>query len=198
LDKQGLGGVRNVVNQQPILETSRLLLRPLALEDAPAVQWLAGRREIADTTLSIPHPYSEPQAGQWILATWELFAKGKGMVFALQLKPTGQLIGTLGLRNIDREHLLAEMGFWVGVEYWGQGYAAEAGRAVRDFGFTQLGLNRIYATHMVRNPASGRVLAKIGMRTEGVLRQRVRKWGIFEDLVMMAVLRDEWEALPKH
>ena len=78
------------------------------------------------------------------------------------------------------------------VECWGQGYATEAARAVVAFGFEELGLNRIYAHHMVRNPASGRVLAKIGMEPEGLLRQRVKKWGLFEDVVPMALLREEW------
>jgi ribosomal-protein-alanine N-acetyltransferase len=61
----------------------------------------------------------------------------------------------------------------------------------------QLGLNRIYAHHMVRNPASGRVLAKVGMKPEGLLRQRVRKWGVFEDVVLLALLREEWAKVPR-
>jgi RimJ/RimL family protein N-acetyltransferase len=60
------------------------------------------------------------------------------------------------------------------------------------FGFKELNLNRIYAHHMVRNPASGRVLAKTGMNREGLLRQRVRKWDVFEDVVLLACLREDW------
>jgi [ribosomal protein S5]-alanine N-acetyltransferase len=108
------------------------------------------------------------------------------------LRPGGSLIGAMGLRDIDTEHSLAEMGFWIGLDWWGQGYATEAGRAVLQFGFEQLNLNRVHAHHMVRNPASGRVLEKIGMRQEGLLRQRVKKWGVFEDVVLMATLRSEW------
>jgi RimJ/RimL family protein N-acetyltransferase len=110
----------------------------------------------------------------------------------MTLKLGGSLVGTIGLRDIDAEHSQAELGFWVAVECWGQGYATEAARAVVGFGFGQLGLNRIYAHHMVRNPASGRVLTKVGMKQEGLLRQRVRKWGVFEDVVPMAMLREEW------
>ena len=177
---------------QPTLETERLLLRPLMPQDAPALQRLAGRREIADTTISIPHPYSEAQAREWIAGTAGLFAQGKAVVFGLQVKRTGNLVGGAGLRDIDAEHSLAELGFWVAVEGWGHGYATEAVRAVLAFGFERLGLNRIYAHHMVRNPASGRVLSKVGMKPEGLLRQRVRKWGVFEDVVPMALLRAEW------
>ena len=153
---------------------------------------LAGRREIADTTISIPHPYSEEQARQWIAGFADLFAQGKVVVFGMTLKREASLAGTIGLRDIDAEHSQAELGFWVAVEYWGQGYATEAARAVIGFGFGQLGLNRIYAHHMVRNPASGRVLTKVGMKPEGLLRQRVRKWGMFEDVVPLAMLREEW------
>jgi [ribosomal protein S5]-alanine N-acetyltransferase len=153
---------------------------------------LAGRREIADTTISIPHPYSEQQALQWIAGNAELFAKGKVVVFGIELKTGDTLAGGIGLRDIDTEHSQAELGFWIAVEYWRKGYATEAARAVIAFGFEELGLNRIYAHHMARNPASGRVLAKIGMRLEGLLRQRVRKWGVFEDVVPLALLREEW------
>ena len=181
-----------MVTQQPTLQTARLVLRPLTPQDAPSLSHLAGRREIADTTISIPHPYSQEQAQQWIAETADLFAKGKSAVFAMEPKSKGMLAGTIGLRDINAEHLQAELGFWVAVECWQQGYATEAARAVIGFGFEQLGLNRIYAHHMVRNPASGRVLTKIGMQQEGLLRQCVRKWGVFEDVVLLAVLRQEW------
>jgi [ribosomal protein S5]-alanine N-acetyltransferase len=185
-----------MVKQPPILETSRLLLRPFALQDAPTLAQLAGRREIADTTISIPHPYTEEQAQCWIADSADLYAQGKAIVFGMQLKEEGSLIGAVGLRDIDDEHSLAEMGFWVAVERWGQGYATEAARTALAYGFEQLGLNRIYAHHMVKNPASGRVLARIGMKQEALLRQRVRKWGVFEDVVLMVILRAEWaEAL---
>ena len=187
-----------MVNPQPALETKRLILRPLTPQDAPTVQQMAGRREIADTTISIPHPYSEQQARYWIAEAADLFAKGKAVVFGMQIKSEGKLVGAVGLRDIDAEHSLAEMGFWVAVEGWGQGYATEAARAVVAFGFEQLGLNRIYAHHMVRNPASGRVLAKLGMKQEGLLRQRARKWGVFEDVVLKAVLRAEWAEASSH
>ena len=182
-----------MVTRQPTLQTARLILRPLTLQDASNLSRLAGRREIADTTISIPHPYSEEQARRWITETADLFAKRKSVVFAMESKGEGMLAGTTGLRDIDAEHLQAELGFWVAVEWWGQGYATEAARAVVAFGFEQLGLNRIYAHHMVRNPASGRVLAKVGMKQEGLLRERVRKWGVFEDVVLLTVLRQEWD-----
>lgn len=176
------------------LETERLVLRPLEREDAPAVARLAGRREIADTTISIPHPYSEAQAVEWIEAHGASRSGGRELVFGVRLKASGELVGGIGLRDLDREHAQAEMGFWIGVEHWGHGYATEAARALMRFAFVELNLNRICAHHMVRNPASGRVLAKLGMVPEGLLRQRVRKWGVFEDVVLLAILQADWRA----
>ncbi len=114
------------------------------------------------------------------------------MVFAIVTKNDGNLVGTAGLRDIDREHGQAELGFWFAVDCWGRGYATEAAQALIQFGFETLKLNRIYAHHMLRNPASGRVLEKVGMKKEGVLRERVRKWGVFEDVAILAVLQKEW------
>ena len=100
------------------------------------------------------------------------------------------------MRDIDTEHCQAELGFWIWVECWGKGFAAEAGRAVIDYRFLELPLNRIHAHHMVRNPASGRVLEKLGLKREGLLRQRVRKWSVFEDVILMAILRRIGENKP--
>jgi [ribosomal protein S5]-alanine N-acetyltransferase len=178
---------------QPALTTERLILRPLTLEDVPVVQQLAGRREIADTTISIPHPYSEEQARDWISSHADACAQGKGVAFGVELTHSNQLIGAVGLREIDKEHSQAEIGFWIGTDWWGKGYATEAAKRVIRYGFEELGLNRVYAHHMVRNPASGRVLEKSGMQREGLLRERVRKWGKFEDVVILAILHKDWE-----
>ena len=178
--------------EQPTLQTTRLVVRPLSSDDAPTVAKLAGKREIADTTLSIPHPYSEQQAKDWISRHSATASGGKEIVFAIVTRKNIELVGTCGLRDIDCEHGQAEMGFWIAVDCWGRGYATEAAQALLWFGFETLRLNRIYAHHMLRNPASGRVLEKIGMKKEGVLRERVRKWGVFEDVALFAVLRKEW------
>jgi len=86
----------------------------------------------------------------------------------------------------------AELGFWVAGQAWDKGYATEAARRIVRHDFEELKLNRVYAHHMVRNPASGKVLEKLGMRREGLLRQRVRKWGGFEDVALLAILREDW------
>lgn len=176
---------------QPTLLTERLLLRPLTLEDASSVQRLAGVRDIADTTISIPHPYEFDYAEKWIVEHPSAFTQGTAVHFGVEIRDTHQLIGVIELRDIDREQLQAELSFWIGVEFWGMGFANEAAQCLLHYGFEQLHLNRLYAHHMVRNPASGKVLRKIGMRQEGLMRQRVRKWGIFEDVVLYAILCKE-------
>jgi hypothetical protein len=111
-------------------ETQRLVLRALRPEDASTVAQLAGRREIAHTTISIPHPYSEQQAQEWIATHTGQQNLTKQVAFAITTKADGELVGTMGLRDIDQEHCQAEMGFWIGVEWWG---TAIQDRAARPF-----------------------------------------------------------------
>jgi RimJ/RimL family protein N-acetyltransferase len=170
----------------PTLHTFRLILRPFTPVDAPAVQRLAGAAQVADTTLNIPHPYEDGMAEAWIATHAGAFAQRESVVFAIAL-PTEPLIGAISLR-LELHHRRAELGYWIGLPFWGHGYATEAARETVDYGFEALTLNRIHATHLLRNPASGRVMEKIGMRCEGTHRQHVWKNGQFEDLVRYAIL----------
>lgn len=172
---------------QPTLTTERLLLRPFALSDAAAVQRLAGDRAVADTTERIPHPYEDGMAESWIATHAERFRNLEECTFAILLKDLPKLVGAVGL-TLAMEHRRGELGYWIGQDYWNRGYATEASRAVIDFGFSVLGLHRIQARHMSRNPASGRVLEKLGMRHEGRLRGYTLKWGVFEDAEIYGIL----------
>jgi RimJ/RimL family protein N-acetyltransferase len=173
------------------LPTERLLLRPFLVSDAPAVERLAGAREVADTTLLIPHPYPAGAAKQFIEGIRAEFEKGEQYVFGITLHATGELCGSMGLK-ISAPHQRGELGYWIGVPFWNRGYCTEAGRAILRFGFEELELNSINAHHFIRNPASGRVLQKLGMRHEGCLRQHVKKIDHFEDLECYSILRSEW------
>lgn len=176
---------------QRTLTTERLLLRPYLSSDAVDVQRLAGDREIASTTLLVPHPYEDGLAEKWIATHDELFERGTQVNFAIVLRSTAQFIGSIGL-VIEPASERAEMGYWVGKPYWGHGYCTEAAAAVLEYGFLTQGLNRIGAHHFARNPASGRVMQKLGMRLEGVQRQYHKKWGQYEDRVGYAILREEY------
>lgn len=181
------------MTSQPTLHTERLILRPFRLDDAPAVQRLAGDRAIASTTANIPHPYDDGLAEQWISTHAARYNAGECVNFAITLRESGELIGAIGL-EINRDHARAELGYWVGVPYWNQGYCTEAARAVVRYGFAGLRLNRIHAIHFSRNPASGKVMQKIGMRHEGKLRQHISRWGVFEDVECYGMLREEHDA----
>jgi RimJ/RimL family protein N-acetyltransferase len=100
------------------------------------------------------------------------------------------IIGAITL-SLAPEHARAELGYWIGSGMWGRGYATEAAHAMVAFGFATLRLNRIQAHHFTRNPASGRVLEKVGMRLEGVSRQAYRRWDRFEDVAMLAILASD-------
>jgi len=175
------------------LFSKRLVLRPFDAGDATTVQQLAGAREIADTTLNIPHPYEDGMAEQWIADRQGSFRAGTHAVFAITKRASDQLIGAIGL-TIDEAIKKAELGYWVGLPFWNKGYATEAAIRLVAYGFEDLALNRIAAQHLARNPASGRVMQKLGMSHEGTLRQGTMKWGKFEDLEVYAILSSDWQA----
>ena len=95
------------------------------------------------------------------------------------------------MEDDESEAERAELGYWIGVPSWNQGYATEAAAAVVSYAFGELNLHRVWAQHLARNAASGRVMQKIGMQHEGRLRQHARTNGIPEDLESYAILRDE-------
>jgi [ribosomal protein S5]-alanine N-acetyltransferase len=178
---------------QSILETTRLILRPLSLEDAPSLQGMASVREIADTMISIPHPYPDGEAERYIRRQISELEAGHSLSFVIERKSEKIFSGIIEIRSIEREHSQAELSFWLVTEVWGQGYMSEALKPLLRFGFENLDLNRLYAYHMVRNLGSSKVLQKNGFTQEGVLRQRVRKWGVFEDVKIWAILRRDWQ-----
>ena len=178
-------------NKLPSLHTDRLILRPFELSDAPEVQRLAGEREIAATTINIPHPYENGMAEEWISKHAERFQEGETADLAICDRGDGHLIGATTL-FLKPEYDRAEIGYWIAKPYWGRGYCTEAARAMLRYGFEELGLNRIFAEYMGSNPASGRVMEKLGMKCEGRLRQHVKKWGEFQDMIVYSILESEY------
>lgn len=179
------------MSEIPTLETERLILRPFRLEDAAEVQRLAGDRSIADTTLNIPHPYQDGMAEEWISKHRSDFEAGQSVTFAITRKSDGSLIGAIGLMGMVKGHQ-AELGYWIGQPYWSQGFCTEAGAAVLRWVFSELALVRVHACHFARNPASGRVMRKLGLQQEGVRRQHVKKWDKCEDSIVYGILKAEW------
>lgn len=174
---------------QPTLHTDRLVLRPFRLSDAPRVRELAGAREVAESTLTIPHPYPEGEAEAWIASHEPAFRRGEMAAFAITTDDEN-LVGAVGV-NLEGDTGIAELGYWVGVPYWGMGYATEAARSVMDYGFESLALRRLWARAFVRNPASSRVLEKVGMRHEGTLRASICKDDELLDSEVYGILRED-------
>ena len=172
------------------LRTAHLTLRPFRAGDAPAVERMAGDRDIASTTCSIPHPYPAGAARVWIDTHAQALAEGRSATFAIALTATDELVGAIGF-EVNQKNDWAELGYWIGKPYWGRGYATEALRALIPWAFEHFHLHRLQACHFTRNPASGRVMEKAGMTLEGVLRQRVKKWGRFEDIAVYSILHGE-------
>ena len=171
----------------PALRTGRLLLRSFDISDAATVQRLAGEREIALNTMHVPHPYLDGRAEQWIRLQEERREAGQ-IDFAID---DGELAGCIGLR-VQPDFERAEIGYWIGKPFWGRGYATEAAGAIIRYGFEDLRLHRIYAGYFSRNEQSARVMIKNGMKYEGTLRQHVKKWDEFVDVVYYGILHDEW------
>jgi len=181
------------MSEQPSLNTARLLLRPFENNDAPTVQMLAGVREVSDMTEAIPHPYEDGMAEEWIATHSQTWNQMNGATFAVCDLETKLLIGCVGL-TIAKRHNRATLGYWVGVEFWGKGYCTESSKAVLEFAFNKLNLNRIDAIHLTHNPASGAVMRKIGMRHEGTHRQYVFNNNIHSDVESYAILAADFHS----
>ena len=93
--------------------------------------------------------------------------------------------------GIDASHDKADLHYWLSREFWGRGYATEAAQRLMQYGFETFALHRMQASHSTRNPASGRVLRKLGMRYEGRMRDALKRWDVYDDLELYAVLAGE-------
>jgi RimJ/RimL family protein N-acetyltransferase len=184
----------NRVTAPAPITTERLLLRAFTPGDADAVRAVAGAFEIADMTLSIPHPYALEDAHKFMALVQGWYKADAKFPMAITLRTApATLVGCVGLDRHDPNNR-AELGYWIGVAHWGKGYATEASAAVLRWGFESLNLNKIIAHHFGRNPASGRVLEKLGMRREGLFRRHTKKWNGYEDIVAYGILREEFGA----
>jgi RimJ/RimL family protein N-acetyltransferase len=174
------------------IKTQRLTLRPFAPVDAKRIRELAGLREIAMMTgPSIPHPYPDGAAEAWIAKQAARRDAGQSHAFAIALD--GALIGSVGIDDAGKgTHF--ELGYWLGKPYWGRGYVSEAAAAVVDFAFGWLNQPALVAGHHADNPASGRILNKLGfIRTHSRMAfQHVRQCEV--ELIRLLLTKDAWAA----
>ncbi|MCL1679685.1 GNAT family N-acetyltransferase [Elizabethkingia miricola] len=167
------------------IETERLILSPLKESDIPLITEYLQEKIISDNTSHIPYPYSESDARTWIKMSDDALTAKTGYTFAIREKE-GKIIGAIGLH--DRGDDKAELGYWIAVPFWNKGYATEAASAILNFGIKELKFHKIYATHFIHNPASGKIMEKIGMQKEAVLKDHIKKEGQYLDIQMYSLI----------
>jgi [ribosomal protein S5]-alanine N-acetyltransferase len=174
----------------PSIKTERLILRQFELSDAKEVQRMAGDRDVARNTLNMPYPYFDGLAEQWITSLESDYRDERLVVFAITLADSGTLIGAIGL-TLKKEYKLAELGYWIGKEYWNKGYGTEAVKAIIKFGFYDIKLHKIFANYFANNLASGRIMEKAGMVFEGILRSHLWHFNEYKDLIFYGIFNPE-------
>ncbi|GAB0154994.1 GNAT family N-acetyltransferase [Chryseobacterium sp. Alg-005] len=173
----------------PDIETERLILSQLKEEDIPFIVEYLQERDFSELTSNIPYPYTEKDAEFWLKVSKETFEMKTGFTFAIRNKKNRIIIGAIGLH--DRGDDKAELGYWLAKPFWNNGFVTEAAKAILVFGFKELQFNKIYATHFIHNPASGKIMQKIGMEKEALLKQHIKKNNEYFDAAMYSVFRNK-------
>jgi RimJ/RimL family protein N-acetyltransferase len=174
-----------------------IYLEPIALVHAPPIQTLASDARIAATS-NVPHPYPLDGAVTWIRYTMAQRELGREVNFAVMSdeEPSGAgiVVGVCGVLNIAGTPRRGELGYWIGVPYWGRGYATAAAKALVRIVFEQYGVAELYSSCLVRNRPSFRVLEKTGFRHVGYGLHPHTKWGPEDRFALFELARDEWLA----
>lgn len=174
-------------HQNKTITTDRLVLRLFRKSDAPAVTRLCNNYNIYKNTLYLPYPYTEDDALSWIKNHLDNYEADKLYEFAITDRKTGELFGAISLSN-NKSFNHGEIAYWIGEEYWGKGYATEAAQAILEFAFKGKQLHRVFARFFHSNPASGKVMQKLGMKEEGILKDHVKKENQYLDLVCYGII----------
>lgn len=148
-----------------IFQSKKLKFQPFSHVDIEGLVRCLGEDEsFSKNTLSIPYPYEEKHAKQFIEMTKQGFADGSRNVFRIGLLPNNELIGAIGIHESDNNEHQAQLGYWIAKKYWGQGFATEAIKRIIDYAFSDLNYTSLFATHFLYNPASGKAMLKAGMQ----------------------------------
>ena len=171
-----------------VLETERLALRQPTLADVKAIAHLANDRRIAENTRRLPHPYCQDHAVEFVRA---IAAEQRDTAFLIENNHTP--IGVVGINW--RDEATAELGYWLGTEYWGQGFATEAARAVIDFTFEEFDIEHLISGARVANPSSRNILEKCGFQWSGVELHRFEALGSSTPVDCFRLTRGVWASL---
>ncbi len=166
----------------------RIILRPLKLSDAKDIYLNIQDKRIAENTLRIPWPYKLKDAKNFVNKKQNSYLKKSDFTFGIELKSKKEVIGCIALDHVNFEHQNAEIGYWLGPKYWGQGIMTEAGKLILNFAFKKLKLHRIYGFSFGDNHASQIVFKNLGFKKEGFLRQAHWRFGRWRDDVCYGLL----------
>ena len=186
-------GAADIFLDPPVLETGRLRLRRMRMRDAGDLYAWTSDPEVARYVLWDAHQ-SLGETREYLRYIRSLYRRGLPSSWGVELKETGRLIGTIGIMSWSREHRSAEVGYSFGRPWWHHGYAPEALGCLLDLLFERTDVNRVEAQCDVRNGSSARVMEKCGMRREGILRQRLFNKGEAVDVMLYAILAENWRA----
>lgn len=190
------GGTRlNTPAQIPELQTTRLLLKPLSLDDTPALYEIYSDEETMRYWSSVPVK-NMAAARALVQADVDAVEQGKAWFWAICLKPGGEVIGKCVLFNFSERNYRAEVGYVLNRAYWGRGLMSEAVQCMTDFAFDLLGLHRLEADTDPENLGSLRLLEKLGFKKEGFFRERWFVGGQWLDSTMLGLLKTERVKLP--
>lgn len=175
------------------IEGKKINLRKLKKLDTLSIYQNAKDFEIARYT-TLPHPYRLKNAEDFIKITHQKMRKKKSFEIGIELKETKEIIGMMGLMNIDYDNKNAEIGYWLGKKYWGKGIMREAIKLILNFGFKKLKLVRIYARVMHPNISSVKLLEKLSFKYEGRMRMAILKKGKWMDDLRYSILNSEFKS----
>ena len=182
------------MKQFPELHTAQLRLRMANHGDIPALVKYCHNQKISDQIINIPYPYTEQDARERLEFINKGFADNNRYVFAITLQSHHELIGEIGI-HLDTTNNHAQMGYWVAEPFWGRGIATEAVGAILLFGFRELGLHKIYATHYPDNKTSGNVMVRNGMIKEAELKDHYRVKDVYKTVFQYRLTIDEFNVL---
>lgn len=181
-------------SQEPVKyygETERLLLTPFVQEDSACFAKIASHPDVQAVDICFYGEVSTEYAKELISYYDTYWKDNTALFFSIHLKKPRTLIGSISLQ-LNPSFKRAELSYWLGRDYWGQGYCTEAANEVVKFAFSQLDYHRVFAQHLSNNPASGRVIRKIGMSYEGRLHEHVYRDGKYYDILQFGVLKKDY------
>lgn len=192
-----------IYNGTPKIETDRLTLRRLEHIDAQSVfdHWISDER-VTDNRVNAAHK-SISETVERVARIVSGYEKKEFCYWGIELKATGELIGEIDLYDFDSTTDNCEVSYSIGYKWWNQGFGTEALRAVVDYGFRNMNIHKISAAHNTDNPASGKIMSKVGMIQEGIIRHMIRNsknqykdcavWGILQEdyLKRLKVFKDK-------